>query len=676
MAFALEVPPRPPSPDPFDVYASPQSGIESTALRISHSGESNMNEDTLIRCLDRSIGVRFRHAIDSCFSRPPVSSDVAPVHGSAIPLTDGTRDTLTDAQSTMRKLKRKRRPSREQAVGEVSDRYVRPRVDRPPVLDAMVLDHQSTQTGSSNGTSHYSDPDDLLRQVVLEMNLLCNPEQLRAFEIVGTHIIRGGPQLLMYIGGVGGTGKSHVLRSILRLFDLIGKAAAVLVGAPTGAAAILIGGHTIHSLTMLPDTPGRDLQELMDIWEGVEYFIVDEVSMIGAYFLSQVNARLTRAKGADDCWNEKPFGGINVIFTGDFGQLRPILDASLYSHNLVQSPSLESCRGKTTVSALMGVYLWRQVRTVVLLKLNQRQADDSVYADILARVRIGEATKSRDVSGHPSDLEVLKTRYVDKLAFPTVSSPLSFEHAPIIVGRKKVRDILNLRIMGHYANKAGVTIHLYHSRDKIAGHPVTEDEKAQLWKLSSTTTHESLGKLPLFPGMKIMVQENLAFSNKVVNGTEGKVQDIIYEEEGGKRFAVAVYIHVPGAGKICAEARDDIIPIFPEWTSFYWYRANGQRVSVSRTQLPLLPSYAYTDYKSQGRSLTEAIVDPESASSLQGVYVMLSRVRSLAGCAILRPFKVTKVIQRLSQELRTELHRLEELDHHTQDSHTSIFQNA
>ena len=117
---------------------------------------------------------------------------------------------------------------------------------------------------------------------------------------------------------------------------------------------------------------------------------------------------------------------------------------------------------------------------------------------------------------------------------------------------------------------------MYHSRDKIAGHPVTNDEMVQLWKLSSTTTHDSLGKLPLFPGMKVMVQENLAFSNKVVNGTEGTVQDIIYEEDGGRRFAVAVYIHVPGAGKICAEARDDIIPIFPEWTSFYWYQANGQ----------------------------------------------------------------------------------------------------
>lgn len=230
--------------------------------------------------------------------------------------------------------------------------------------------------------------------------------------------------------------------------------------------------------------------------------------------------------------------------------------------------------------------------------------------------------------------------------------------------------------MGHYAHRLNATIHLYHAKDKIDGQLVTGDRRSELWKLSSTNTQDSLGKLPLFPGMKVMVQENLAFTSRVVNGTEGTVRDIVYEEEGGKRYPVTVYVHIPGAGRICASAVDDVVPIFPEWTSFVLRQRPGEpgkNVSVSRLQLPLLPAYAYTDYKSQGRSLDSAIVDPASASTLQGVYVMLSRLRTLDGLVILRPFNSAKLEQRLSQELRKELKRLDELDATTCTNFVSTF---
>lgn len=99
-----------------------------------------------------------------------------------------------------------------------------------------------------------------------------------------------------------------------------------------------------------------------------------------------------------------------------------------------------------------------------------------------------------------------------------------------------------------------------------------------------------------------------------------------------------------------------------------------KHTSISRLQLPLLPSYAYTDYKSQGRSLNTAIVDPESASSLQGAYVMLSRIRTLEGLIILRPFKANKIEQRLSQELRKEMDRLYKLDTETSTNFASRFE--
>lgn len=141
--------------------------------------------------------------------------------------------------------------------------------------------------------------------------------------------------------------------------------------------------------------------------------------------------------------------------------------------------------------------------------------------------------------------------------------------------------------------------------------------------------------------MRVMVQENLAFSNHVVNGAIGVVRDIRFEDHGGIRIPVVVYVHIPGSGSVVANTEDDVVPIFPACSKFKWERTpprNGQPaeiVTVTRMQPPLLPAYCYTDYKAQGRSLHKAIVDVASARTLQGVYVMLSRVRTLDGLSVL-----------------------------------------
>ncbi|KAH9852943.1 hypothetical protein C2E23DRAFT_709153, partial [Lenzites betulinus] len=227
-----------------------------------------------------------------------------------------------------------------------------------------------------------------------------------------------------------------------------------------------------------------------------------------------------------------------------------------------------------------------------------------------------------------------------------------------------LRDVLNARVIAHKSKQMKEEVNTYHSIDKIGGTEASGEVKCGLWKLPSSICEDSLGKLPLFAGMKVMIRENIAFSKKLVNGAEGIVTDIVYEEVDGVRYATVVYVRVAGAGKICDDLEDDIVPVFPESVHFKCtMNVGGVKTvkSVSRKQLPLLPAYAYTDYKSQGKSLTRAIVDIESANSLQGIYVMLSRVRSLEGLLVLRPFSVAKLCARLSQELRQELARIDVL---------------
>ncbi|KAI0067115.1 hypothetical protein BV25DRAFT_1795700, partial [Artomyces pyxidatus] len=93
----------------------------------------------------------------------------------------------------------------------------------------------------------------MLDQLLAEYQIPGNDEQERAVRIVAEHYLnRDADQLLMYISGVGGSGKSHVIRAISDFFARMDKSERLLLSAPTGIAAVLIQGFTLHALTFLP----------------------------------------------------------------------------------------------------------------------------------------------------------------------------------------------------------------------------------------------------------------------------------------------------------------------------------------------------------------------------------------------------------------------------------------
>ena len=80
---------------------------------------------------------------------------------------------------------------------------------------------------------------------------------------------------------------------------------------------------------------------------------------------------------------------------------------------------------------------------------------------------------------------------------------------------------------------------------------------------------DTVGQLALFCGMQVMVQENIAFSRNVVNGAEGIIRSIKYDQdENGRRYVVVVYVEISGAGKICPSLEENVVPIFSEVTTF------------------------------------------------------------------------------------------------------------
>ncbi|KAK0215543.1 P-loop containing nucleoside triphosphate hydrolase protein, partial [Armillaria fumosa] len=125
-----------------------------------------------------------------------------------------------------------------------------------------------------------------------------NAEQERAFRIVAQHT--GNPcaeQLKMYVGGMGGTGKSRVLNALIEYFKQQGESRRLIVVAPTGTAASIVQGSTYHYMFGIneinKDTMSRKaMAEVKERLHGVDYVFLDEVSMLSCADMYRISSRL------------------------------------------------------------------------------------------------------------------------------------------------------------------------------------------------------------------------------------------------------------------------------------------------------------------------------------------------------------------------------------------------
>ena len=175
--------------------------------------------------------------------------------------------------------------------------------------------------------------------------------------------------------------------------------------APSSAAAVGINGLTIQS--MLHERRNKSAsgnspltQTRMSLveneWRHIDYCFIDEISMVGCYMLAQFHKITTIAKHT---LPTVPFGGINVIFLGDFVQYAPVLDRPLYSNLLLPNDTLSNTiadkpNGRRTVSerdiqCKVGRALWLQVNKVVFLT-QQMQNKDHDFMEMQTRLRVGE----------------------------------------------------------------------------------------------------------------------------------------------------------------------------------------------------------------------------------------------------------------------------------------------
>jgi len=168
-----------------------------------------------------------------------------------------------------------------------------------------------------------------------------NAEQERAFRIIANHVSAPATeQLKMYLGGMGGTGKSQVIKALIYFFGQRKENHRFTVLALTATAAALLNGSTYHKALGIyrKSDVGQDflridsaiLNEVHSRFQGVQYIFIDEVSMIACHELYSISARLAQVTGMHDA----PFSGMNVVLAGDFAQLSPVFGSLLYNGNV------------------------------------------------------------------------------------------------------------------------------------------------------------------------------------------------------------------------------------------------------------------------------------------------------------------------------------------------------
>ncbi|KNZ77120.1 ATP-dependent DNA helicase PIF1 [Termitomyces sp. J132] len=163
----------------------------------------------------------------------------------------------------------------------------------------------------------------------------------------------------------------------------------------------------------------------MSLWDSVDLMFIDEVSVLSCQFLRQISCVLSVAKG-----NPSAFGGMNVIFAGDFAQLPPPADARLYG-----GIDGEKCsKSNVGQDIIFRKLLWFSVQTVVFFTQQHWQMGDnnSRFVNLLSRLREGRCNNR--------DNNLL---HLHVLSLSDVKQHPSWRAVPIIVATNAVKDVLN-----------------------------------------------------------------------------------------------------------------------------------------------------------------------------------------------------------------------------------------
>ena len=417
----------------------------------------------------------------------------------------------------------------------------------------------------------------------------------------------------IFITGPGGAGKSALIKKINQ--HAFSRFKDIHVCALTGCAAVLLNckAKTIHSWSGIGLGNGTIDYHINKIkcnkfakvlWKGTDVLVIDEVSMLSLKLFTLLNAI-----GQTIRKNLKPFGGIQLIFSGDFYQLPPV-------GNRDDPDSMRFCFESPE---------WNHVFTrdcqIQLVKIF-RQTDE-IYSTILNQIRIGKLKKKHH--------DIL-LQYVDRPRDPN----LVVEPTKLFPTKSKVENINSTKIRSialpekMYELKYLSDVKLTKMEADTFTDYSEKTIKAELDYLAGNLLCDKEVRLKI--GAQVMCIVNLKSETggglDICNGSQGIVTSFCVETgypivRFNNGFEKLMQRHVWPSEKI---------------------------PGIGVSQVPLILAWALTIHKSQGATLDVAEVDAGSEIFACGqTYVALSRVKSLEGL-YLTSFDVKRI--RIDKKVR------------------------
>ena len=379
----------------------------------------------------------------------------------------------------------------------------------------------------------------------------------------------------IFLTGSGGTGKSYVIKHLL--IELKSSNKHYALTAMTGCAALLLEkATTLHSWAgvglgkegvskLISDI--RKSSKAMRRWLLTDTLIVDEVSMMPPEFFEKLDAIAKRLRSS-----QKPFGGIQLIFVGDFFQLPPV----------------NKEKEDSDPDFIFEIPLWKTMDfNVIDLKEIMRQKDP-IFHEILHEARLGQlSNKSLEILKGRQNLNWKKLEIKPTLLFPQRG----------IVNSINMQNLKKLQ-GDQYPYKVST----------ISAIAITPQIQQAIDKTNRDSSYEE--ELLLKVGAQVMLVINMPSGSEtnLVNGSRGVVTGF----NGPSHTPLVKFL-----------GYEKSVPI----EHYYW---EVPEFEVKQKQIPLRLAYALTIHKSQGSTLDAALIDVGPNTFEYGqAYVALSRVKDL-----------------------------------------------
>mgnify|MGYP001357708192 FL=1 len=393
-------------------------------------------------------------------------------------------------------------------------------------------------------------------------------------------------QQFIFLTGAAGTGKTTLLERVKNQLSL-----KKMVVAPTGIAALNIGGTTINSAfrigfdTIPVITKSKD-PRFAKLLRNLELLIIDEVSMVRAPMLDAISQSLQIHRNS-----EEPFGGVHVLACGDLFQLPPIIKES--EERIIYE--------KYNSVYFFDAHSFKDMAKINYFELTEsfRQEEDQRFCELLNNIRIGQ------------DLESTINQINSNCFDPTLESDFFMT----LTSRKKRAEELNEYKLSHI-----------------------EGEEELIKSKESGDLNEN--DLPAPRELKIKVGANVMFikndpEGRWVNGTLGTVSECLDKKKKHIKVKINNKTH-----KVERE----------EWNKVrFTYDEDSddvlEEVISSFKQFPIKLGWAVTIHKSQGLTLESCSVDLGAGAFATGqAYVALSRCKNLNSLNLQRELKVSDAL--------------------------------